>query len=423
MSSTRTLCFAVAPLALALAGCQGSSSAPPSEQQALKVEVLAPAPGDLTVSDLARGLGLEKAVNVEKAPVDAAWLLPRETTIANVPHRESARGYRMVVSARELALGVTVPVLVDKPAVRISPEGAVAIDPKALSIEDAVGHKFELGTGMEKIADAKAMKATGAFTPGTTGFMLRPEIARTNRVVFRYADAAKLAPTHKIMIEVMEPGTDTTLALAAVDTTFVVGNKVGFDLAWERTTAGSLGSFETSAWLKSPSGKVTPLTLATNAASAHGDALVDAADGRPGELWEVEVDGVAKLDDGRTVKRTVKTAFSVAQPTARVAQTTGGVGSGGDINVSFDVEVGSAGRYDVGVVVFGTTDDGKLVPAVASHSAKMLEPGKHSQTLVIKSGLLKEAGVHAPFEVRDVRLTDQSRLGLLHRQARALSFR
>lgn len=83
----------------------------------------------------------------------------------------------------------------------------------------------------------------------------------------------------------------------------------------------------------------------------------------------------------------------------------------------FGVEVGAAGRYEVRALLYGMVG-GAMAPVAVAHSAAWLEPGAGTIELAYDAALL--AGVRGPYELRDLSLLDQSRVGLLHRQQRGL---
>lgn len=62
--------------------------------------------------------------------------------------------------------------------------------------------------------------------------------------------------------------------------------------------------------------------------------------------------------------------------------------------------------------------NGAMAPVAVAHSAAWLEPGAGNIELAHDAALL--AGVRGPYELRDLSLLDQSRVGLLHRQQRGL---
>jgi hypothetical protein len=122
--------------------------------------------------------------------------------------------------------------------------------------------------------------------------------------------------------------------------------------------------------------------------------------------------------NGRALARDARTAFACSVPSARLAREVRIV-QGDGLQATFGVELASAGRYEVRGILYGTDATGVLRPLAAGYSARWFE-GSGALTLAFDAALLKASGLVAPFELRDVRLYDQGRMGLLQRQERAL---
>ncbi len=91
------------------------------------------------------------------------------------------------------------------------------------------------------------------------------------------------------------------------------------------------------------------------------------------------------------------------------------------MRVALGVEVAAPGRYDVRGVVYGRDATGQARPLALAQSAAWLDAGRGELALDVDAGLIAKSGLAAPFELRDVRLMDQGRMGLLQRQEVALT--
>ncbi|HOV58915.1 MAG TPA: DUF4785 family protein, partial [Rhodanobacteraceae bacterium] len=111
-----------------------------------------------------------------------------------------------------------------------------------------------------------------------------------------------------------------------------------------------------------------------------------------------------------------KTAFAVAQPTARFDGALQRE-DGAALALRIGVEVAAASRYQVSGVVYGSAADGSLQPLAMAQSAAWLEPGQASVRLQVDDASLRAGGLAAPFELRDLRLTNQADLSLIERRA------
>lgn len=77
-----------------------------------------------------------------------------------------------------------------------------------------------------------------------------------------------------------------------------------------------------------------------------------------------------------------------------------------------------AGDLETRALLYGTVD-GELRALAVAHAAQWLEPGSQSLVLRFAAGLL--AGASGPYELRDLTLLDQGRMGVLQRQQRGVS--
>src|SRR5699024_4267357 len=63
--------------------------------------------------------------------------------------------------------------------------------------------------------------------------------------------------------------------------------------------------------------------------------------------------------------------------------------------------------------LWGTDEKGQLAPLALTESAAVLKPGTGRLVLEVPEQLLSDSGLGAPYELRQVRLADQGRMGLL----------
>jgi hypothetical protein len=136
-------------------------------------------------------------------------------------------------------------------------------------------------------------------------------------------------------------------------------------------------------------------------------------------LWEAQVFAEGR-DGDRRVQRDGRVAFAVAQPTARLVGE--GRASRSGLRFELPLQVRSPGRYEVAATLFATGTDGLAHPVAQAASAAWFEPGTRSLTLAFGRELVP-LGYGAPFEVRELTLKDQSRMGLLETRAVALKVR
>ncbi|MEZ4453286.1 MAG: DUF4785 family protein [Nannocystaceae bacterium] len=171
-----------------------------------------------------------------------------------------------------------------------------------------------------------------------------------------------------------------------------------------------------------PGGARTPLTLARAAGSqAIGELRLPRTDDAPGALYSVQVDAAGTTRSGLAVRRSVLHAIAVGLPTARfTGDATPVRTTDGGVQVHLGVEVGAASRYGVSAVLYGD-HSGVMRPIAAAQAAGWFDAGAGELRLDFdRAALIRGAGT--TLELRDLRLVDQGRVQVLHRQARALAW-
>lgn len=427
MKTSSSLFQMVVPAFVALGlGCDGNVSKGDGVTvflEPLAESDLALAPGG---AGLVSGASLAEAVNSESRSVGTNWRLD-SNSVHEVPPPYIAKGKQYWLEAGPFALMEGIPLRLSAPGavVTLSPKAATpGAFPKALQIEDlllkdASGVSYqgvdavELGVTTDELQPGDL-----PFLPGTTIFKMRPELG-AGTVELRVGDAARL-PEGNVLITVLEPKSDIALTLQSKSDVYLKGQTASFTARWEGSVIpqGSVIQGE----LRSPTGKKLPVELVANPdGSFTGGLTLNEEVAKPGALWELTIHAQAQGPQGMTT-RSVKTAFAYSLGTAAFEPTANlpTWPSLEPLRIRFGLNVGSAGRYAVTGVLYGTSESGEMVPFMVSQAAVTVEAGKQEIELVFENALENSQGLRAPFEIRDLRLLDQTRLGLLHRQARGL---
>ncbi len=191
------------------------------------------------------------------------------------------------------------------------------------------------------------------------------------------------------------------------------GDTIRFDGAFE----GEIESVRVeSARMRAPNGTIIDVPVAnTGDIRLTGSAEVpENVSLRPGELMELEVQTVARTAAGDEVRRTAKTAFAIGTRTAALRQELPALEQTDQgITVPVEIEVGSQGRFAVTGILYGTDADGEMQAFLGCQTATMLEPGTQTLNLTFSAEDLESEDLSAPYEVRNLRLQDQSRMFLL----------
>lgn len=373
-------------------------------------------PGDLVPQTLlpARNrAGLE----LSHEAVSFSWQLPADQELtAAQPFTASSREYWRAVTAAELTAGVELPTVSGGALVRIQPATAgvgTGIDPNELVVVKD-GASFAEGAAMELLVTPEQLAAAGTpFVEGTAAFRLREDLGAG---VFVVRAPRLTSGKTGFVVHVFEPQSKVSASLAADRVEYLHGDTLRAELGLgDGTSALTVNAVQ--GVVTSPAGRVFPVTFEPAAGGGRVaqlalDALEPAAEG----LWEVQAQLVGEVG-GMVVERAVRTAFAVALPTARLAGSIEIGGKSGEglrtITAALGVQTAVAGRYEVRGTLYGTDAAGQLKPLATAHSADWLEAGSGVLKLRFHRKVFEGSDLGAPFEVRDLRLIDQGRMGLV----------
>ncbi len=361
-----------------------------------------------------------KGLEVPREAVRLSWPLAEGTNLeAPAPHVSASKEYFVDVTAEDLARGV--PVYTTRPGalVRLNPAAGAGIDQKAaiapasLVLVDAGGKSWDAGNGMDLIVGPEQLKAAGApFSPGTSAFRIREDLGSG---AFTLRAEGLEASTDRYVMHVFDRASPISLELKTGASDYLHGQTLTVEAS---LTDGSRGlrARRIEGFVTSPGGRAWPLDFRAGGDGVYRASLVlDALELPSPGLWEAHVSADGRVA-GQAVLRAGRTAFACAVPAARFS---GDVGRDG-LGFRLGVETASAGRYEARGVLWATAADGSLRPAGVAHSAAWLEAGGGTLELAFDQEVLA-GDLGAPFELRDLRLVDQARMGLLHRQERALA--
>lgn len=341
----------------------------------------------------------------ERKPVSFSWQLdPNQTLSTPAPLVVESREYWQTVDGTDLERGIDVNVSAPGAMIRVSPaRGASRLKPTDLKM-----HRNGQAARLQSATSDEALQAAGMdVDPGTAVVKMDP--ANTpGRYKLQSAQASG-----RYVVHVFEPQSDVVLRAQTRKNHALNGGTMTVDIAMSR--AGRPVGAVTEALLVAPDGSSQPVTV-TEKSSGGGTAVVKLptnASGQPG-LWELQV----FANDGE-LARDARTAFAVAQPTARFK---------GDytanpqlLRVALPIETGSAGRYEARATLYATGPD-KLLRAVSQgHVANWFERGGGILVLDFEQGHVP-AGFGAPFELRQLELHDQTRLAPIEVRERGVRF-
>lgn len=391
--------------------------------EAQTARLLAPAAGDVAVTGELVAQPLPRGLEIPSERAALSWAVESDLQLETPrPHVTRSREYWVDVTARDLRAGV--PLLTDAPGVlvRVNPApgsdraGERAIPAEMFEIRTA-GAALAGERAMDLLVGQEQMRATGVpFAEGTTAFRLRDDVTGPVTLAAPRLRAEDDAP---YVVHVFDRASDSALELTASADTVLAGDRLTIVARWAHADTKAFGVDSIDGFVVSPAGRTFPLEFRALRDGRWGARLAPDADAVPSPaLWEAHVMSRSTVGDA-AVQRFARTSFAVAAPTARLdARAASWSLDESGLAVTLPMEIGADGRYEARGVLFGTTDAG-LVPVGIAHSAARLAPGHDALELRWDAAWLD--GVSAPFEVRDLRLVDQARMGVLHRQARGLA--
>lgn len=387
------------------------------QTQAAELRLSAPTVADQVPTRLSAHPDTRAAAALDRTPVAVSWALDPSESLADRPQTfvQQSREYWLDATEAELRRGVALPTTADAALIRISPHGD---NHSRLKVDDLVirngGVELDGRAATQSLVDETALRAAGMDVPEGTVIARLSPAAGSGRL-----ELAIPAASGSYLIHVFEPTSTTVLSLTASRDTVLAGQSL-------RVTATLQGAkaLTASGLLTAPDGYSQPFALQLQAdGSWQADVVPDAAHARGPGLWEAHT--FASGGTSRApVQRDARTAFALSRPSARLDGTvaTDGAQRSG-LSLAVGIEAASASRYQLAGVLYGTAADGTRRPAAYAQSAAWLDAGNGRVTLNFDRNALDAAKLTAPYELRDLRLSDQADLGLIERRARAVEVR
>ncbi len=374
----------------------------------LKASASDQVPGQLVAGEASK-------IDIDRAPVSVSWTLPNGQKLKAQPQpfERVSRSYMINASGSELERGVAVPLSASGATLRISPQDHASAPLSAAQVQITTGgHRRSAAEVSRVMAAGPALAQVGMpVHRGSVAMQLDRNIAGTIHV------NASGARGHYVL-QVREPDSPFALALKADHDTRLAGQSLSLR-ARLKQPANSARLDAVSGVLEAPDGWSTDIQFTPQPDRSYlASVTPPAAHAGQRGLWQVHV--FASGHDGQQeLLRDASNAFAAVRPTARLNGTLFRRANAPGQDVSFDVGVttATASRYAVGAVLYGHDAAGALQPAVYAQSADWLQPGDQRHiTLRFAAADIAKSGLHAPFELHDLRLDDQIQLGLLERR-------
>ncbi|NRA82557.1 MAG: DUF4785 family protein [Gammaproteobacteria bacterium] len=318
--------------------------------------------------------------------------------------------YWIEVSGKQLNQGIDLDVNHPQALIRLSAKqtkGAWlpddhAIDPQDLSLfknQRSIANAFSQKVTREQLATASIFPNSSAV-----------KIAKKAGVgKFKLKVSKTLKSNQRYLINVKEKGSAYQQVLFSERQSYLAGQTITVRAAINYRER-PLKNTKHMAFIKSPTGISQAIDYQTEQGKIRLAIPNDLPATKPGQLYELHISSQGR-DGSSSIKRNGKVAFAVAQPTARM---TGNV-TANNQSAQIGLEVASEGRYEVSGIVFGYNKNKVLMPIMLSASAHYLQAGIQQVTLNFDPEILKSSSLIGPYQLRSLKLTDQSRMAVLHR--------
>lgn len=357
---------------------------------------------------------------LDHTPATMSWAVDPAAPLdaRPTPFVQSSREYWVDASADQLQRGLRLTTSADGAVIRLSPHAGNrgSIDPATLSFR--IDGKLVTSTdAIRSVADEDALRAAGMAVPAGS-------------VVFKMADGVGHGAFELIvagasgayLVHVFEPSSPIVLTLRADRDTVIAGESLVIRAAIE----GGARLDRLNGLLSAPDGHVQDLRFERRVdGSFETRVQPDPAHAGGFGLWEIHAFGNA-LSGRIDIARDARDAFAVSVATARLdgsMERIANPGKDSGVQLRIGIESAVASRYQLAGVLYGTRTDGRLAPVAMAHSASWIAAGNGTIDLRFEAGALQQAGVGAPYELRDLRLINQADMSLLERRERAAVLR
>lgn len=369
--------------------------------------------GDLRASALlASEAQVPASRHAETQPVSFARPLDIDSSVSlNSGPQTDSREYWVDAKSEQLARGLELPLSSPGAIVRISAlnsDARLQLSASSLQVQvDGQSISSDDGKNALRILGSEALNAHGMAVPANTLAFELPDHGQPHTLALQMES---IEPGQNMVVHVFEPNSDWTGQLSADRFQYLGGDTITAQAGLSNGRQ-VLAADEVQAVLVSPdASQAWPLKQ-----DDSGRLLIPSApgpDASTGEgLWEIHAYLRSKNRD-TVIQRDLKLAVNLVAPTARFGPRID-VRNKNGLAIALEVETGVAGRYQASAQLWGTDSKGQLAPLALTESAAMLKPGTGRLVLEVSEQLLSDSGLGAPYELRQVRLADQGRMGLL----------
>jgi hypothetical protein len=356
-------------------------------------------------------------VTLDRKPVSMSWAIDPQAALdaRPTPFEQKSREYWIDASADELQRGLSLSTSANGALIRLSPHAGntSVIDASTLSFR-ANGKLYTSTDAVRTAADQDALRAAGMDVPQGSLVVKLADTLGSGRIEL-------IAPTASgdYLVHVFEPSSAVVMTLQAGRDTVLAGDTLRIRADIKGATLDSLNGL-----LIAPDGHAQDVSFKRQPDGSYvASVRPDSSHAGGFGLWEIHAFGNAS-NRQVSVPRDARSAFAVSVPTARLSgsiEKLAGFARDNGMTLAIGVQAASASRYQLAATLYGMRSDGSLAPAAVAHSAAWLEAGATTLKLRFDADSLHASGLGAPYELRDLRLINQSDMSVLERRERAAS--
>ncbi len=402
------------------------------------VSLQPPAANDL-IAKTVQATESMQILNRSNSDVMVSWPLPNNIELAPVSsYRASSKAYWLTVSNKQLQQGVRLQTTAPGAVIQLSPlqsaNGATTTlnaptdssppDSSRFTLTDKQGKQYPLTTASAlSVSTAQLNNTAISFAPGGLIVQLKDSlgsgefILRSNTTV----SSTQATNTPAYNVYVLDKNSKVSLSLQTISDTVFSGQTLRAKISMlNARQAVDIKSIEV--FLRTPDGKI--IDAGKPSIKQGYIEISKQMDNRKNfnntGLWELHVKANSVMN-GLTIRRHAKTSFAYTRPNASIGQSvTISKSPDAKLNLTFNLQAASSGRFELRGTLYATNQQHQQVPIMYGNSAGWRAAGNSKLQLTYDLNKIDRAAFSAPYEIRDLRLLDQSRMMLLHRQQKAL---
>jgi len=320
----------------------------------------------------------------------------------------SSNEYWLQISGAQLKAGIVLNTTQPDAVILLSSAklGSTELDTGLIELHSLNGQESVI----EKKVSAAELASTGVFA--NTMAITTNKYARPGALQF--LSHQPLSDKDKYIVTVKEKSSPFALDLNINQQSFTGRHNISASAKLHQAQQG-INMAELRAELIAPNGQRLPVLTSIQAdgsAKFHlqqPEQIQSPANG----LYELKV-STRGNSNGLTVQRNAKLAIALVEHTANIGAIR--VDDSQALLARVEIEAKQSSRFEVRALLYGTNNQGQLVPVMETHAAQTFAAGTHELALTFDQAMLAKAGVSAPYQLQDVRLYDQQQLGMVDRK-------